>query len=51
MACDEDSDCTPAGEKKLKLVIHASDGGFTYLYYLMYTNAGKSLGYPKYLFP
>ncbi len=43
VACD-DSDCTPAGGKKLKLVVHGGDGGLLmFLHYLMYTNSGMFL--------
>jgi hypothetical protein len=41
-ACDEDSECTPAGEKSLKIVMHGQSGSLTsHQCYFMYTSAGK----------
>ncbi|KAF8452693.1 heterokaryon incompatibility protein-domain-containing protein [Boletus edulis BED1] len=36
-ACDEDSDCTPAGEKKLTVVVHDTTGASSDRQYYMYT--------------
>lgn len=44
MACDEDSKCTPAGEKLLTIALGGSDIGRTLSprHYYMYTRSGTS---------
>ncbi|KAI1107030.1 HET-domain-containing protein [Jackrogersella minutella] len=39
IACDEDSNCTPAGEKKLSVIVHGENGGFSKNCYFMYTDS------------
>jgi hypothetical protein len=41
-ACDGDSDCTPAGEKWLEVVVRGN--GFSSSHYYMYTSPGTFLG-------
>ncbi|KAI0828071.1 HET-domain-containing protein [Hypoxylon sp. FL0890] len=38
VACDQDSNCTPAGEKMITVVIHGDDGSLLSSHYYMYTD-------------
>jgi len=40
-ACDENSQCTPAGEKKLTVVVYCDTGVQSTRRYLMYTSSGR----------